>query len=187
MKILFIDTETGGLNAKKSALIQLSGIVRTDKKDVEQFNFFIKPPKDLEISEEALAVQGRKLEDLENFDDEEVVFEKFLKLLNRYINPYDKDDKFVVAGYNVGFDVRFLEEFFTRHNNKFLYSYIGRRNLDPLDYILFLQMCGKLPYLENNKLGTWCEYFSIPLDAHDSFNDIVATKKLIFETVKIIK
>ena len=35
-KIIFIDTETGGVNPEKAALIQLSGIIRIDKKDVEK-------------------------------------------------------------------------------------------------------------------------------------------------------
>ena len=53
MKILFIDTETGGVNPKESALIQLSGIVRIDKKDVEEFNFFIKPFARSEVNAKA--------------------------------------------------------------------------------------------------------------------------------------
>ena len=38
MKILFIDTETGGIT-EKSALIQLSGIVQIGKEVAEEFNF----------------------------------------------------------------------------------------------------------------------------------------------------
>ena len=60
MKILFLDTETGGVNPKESALIQLSGIVRIDKKDVEEFNFFIKPFEGSEVNPKALEVQDRK-------------------------------------------------------------------------------------------------------------------------------
>ena len=66
MKILFLDTETGGVNPKESALIQLSGIVRIDKKDVEEFNFFIKPFEGSEVNPKALEVQGRTLEELDS-------------------------------------------------------------------------------------------------------------------------
>lgn len=189
MKILFIDTETGGIDSKKSALIQMSGIIRVDKKNVEEFNFFIKPFVGSEVTQEALNVQGRTFLDLEDekYEEEEIVYKKFQDILNKYVDKFDKEDKFVVAGYNVKFDINFLEEFFKRNNDKYLFSYIKRRNLDPIDYIPFLQMCNLLPELPNNKLGTWCEYFNIPLDAHDSLNDIRATKDLIFETVKLLK
>ena len=39
-KIIFIDTETGGVNAEKSALIQLSGIIEVDGTEKEKFNFY---------------------------------------------------------------------------------------------------------------------------------------------------
>ena len=53
--------------------------------------------------------------------------------------------------------MNFLNEFFKRNGDKYLFSYIERKVLDPFEYITFLQMCGKLPTLENNKLETWCE------------------------------
>lgn len=188
MKLLFIDTETGGLDSKNSALIQLSGIIRVDKKDVEQFNFFIKPFEGAEVAEEALAVQGRTTEDLKDskYKSEEEVFREFKALLDKYVDKFDRNDKFILAGYNVKFDMNFLNEFFKRNGDKYLFSYIERKVLDPFEYITFLQMCGKLPTLQNNKLETWCEHFKIPLDAHDSLNDIIATKQLIFETVKVL-
>ena len=189
MKILFVDTETGGLNPKESALIQLSGIIRVDKKDVETFNYFIKPFPGAQVEQQALDVQKRTLEDLKDpkFKNEEEVYRHFVNLLDKYIDKYDRNDKFVVAGYNVNFDVRFLQEFFKRNNNNFFYSYISKMVLDPFTYIPFFQMCGKLPVLENNKLETWCKHFGIELDAHDSLNDIIATKKLILQTTKLVK
>ena len=36
-----------------------------------------------------------------------------------------------------------------------------------------------IPKLANNKLGTLCEYFDIKFEAHDSMEDIIATKALI--------
>ena len=189
MKILFIDTETGGLDSKKSALLQLSGIIRINKKDVETFNFFIKPFDGAIVDQATLDVQKRTREDLEDekFKPENEVYLEFIELLDKYVNKYDKDDKFIIAGYNIDFDIKFLQEFFKRNNNNFLYSYICKMTLDPFKYIPFLQLCGKLPFLENNKLETWCKYFNIELDAHDSLNDIIATKELILQSTKLLK
>ena len=188
-KIIFIDTETGGVNAEKSALIQLSGIIEVNGVEKEKFNFYIKPFENSEVNEKALEVQGRTFEELrtDKYIDESIVYKKFLEILDKYIDKYDKDDKFIVAGYNVKFDIDILKALFERNNNKFLFSYFNSSMLDPLYSVRLLQVAGMLPVLENNKLETWCKYFNIELKAHDSLQDITATKKLIEKLVELIK
>ena len=188
-KIIFIDTETGGVNAEKSALIQLSGIIEVNGVEKEKFNFYIKPFKNSEINEKALDVQGRTLEELrtDKYIDESIIYKKFLEILDKYIDKYDKNDKFIVAGYNVKFDIDILKALFERNNNKFLFSYFNSSMLDPLYSVRLLQVAGMLPVLENNKLETWCKYFNIELKAHDSLQDITATKKLIEKLIELIK
>ena len=188
-KIIFIDTETGGVNPEKAALIQLSGIIRIDKKDVEKFNFYIKPFENSEVTEKALEVQGRTLEDLktDKYVEEKEVYKQFINTLDKYIDKYDRTDKFIVAGYNVRFDVDILKAFFQRHGNNFLFSYLDSSMLDPLYLIRLLQIAEILPVLENNKLETWCKHFGIELKAHDSLEDIEATKKLIGKLISLIR
>lgn len=188
-KIIFIDTETGGVNPEKAALIQLSGIIRIDKKDVEKFNFYIKPFENSEVTEKALEVQGRTLEELktDKYVEEKEVYKQFINLLDKYIDKYDRTDKFIVAGYNVRFDVDILKAFFQRHGNNFLFSYLDSSMLDPLYSIRLLQIAEVLPVLENNKLETWCKHFGIEFSAHDSLEDIEATKKLIGKLISLIR
>lgn len=188
-KIIFIDTETGGVNPEKAALIQLSGIIRIDKKDVEKFNFYIKPFENSEVTEKALEVQGRTLKELktDKYVEEKEVYKQFINLLDKYIDKYDRTDKFIVAGYNVRFDVDILKAFFQRHGNNFLFSYLDSSMLDPLYSIRLLQIAEILPVLENNKLETWCKHFGIELKAHDSLEDIEATKKLIEKLISLIR
>ena len=188
-KIIFIDTETGGVNPEKAALIQLSGIIRIDKKDVEKFNFYIKPFENSEVNEKALEIQGRTLEELktDKYVEEKEVYKQFINLLDKYIDKYDRTDKFIVAGYNVRFDVDMLKAFFQRHGNNFLFSYLDSSMLDPLYSIRLLQIAEILPILENNKLETWCKHFGIELKAHDSLEDIEATKKLIGKLISLIR
>ena len=188
-KIIFIDTETGGVNPEKAALIQLSGIIRIDKKDVEKFNFYIKPFENSEVTEKALEVQGRTLEELktDKYVEEKEIYKQFINILDKYIDKYDRTDKFIVAGYNVRFDVDILKAFFQRHGNNFLFSYLDSSMLDPLYSIRLLQIAEVLPVLENNKLETWCKHFGIELKAHDSLEDIEATKKLIGKLISLIR
>lgn len=185
MKILFIDTETGGLS-QNSALIQLSGIVQIDKTEAEVFNFYVKPFPNSEVTDVALAIQNRTREEVETFEDEEIVFQKFISILNKYVDKYDKNDKFILAGYNINFDKEVLNRFFRRNKNNFFFSYVQGAVLDPLYMITPLQLLNKIPVLDNNKLETWCEYFNISLDAHDSLEDIKATKKLARELMRLM-
>ncbi|MGL5951409.1 MAG: 3'-5' exonuclease [Cetobacterium sp.] len=187
MKIIYLDTETTGLS-DNAAIIQLSGIVEIDGEVVEMFNLFGRPHEGAEVSEEALKIQGRTLEEVESSPNSsrELHF-NFLEILDRYINRYDKNDKFIVAGYNVEFDVTKLRELFQRNNHKYLFSYIDHRKLDPLHWILPLQILGKIPKLENNKLETWCKHFGIELQAHDSLEDIKATRELIDRFMGMMK
>ena len=190
-KILYIDSETGGTNPEKSALIQLSGIIEIDGIEKEKFNFYVKPFENSEVNEEALQVQNRTFEELKDdkYVNEKEVYTDFVSILDKYVNKYDKNDKFLVSGFNVNFDVNMLKAFFVRNHNPFLFSYIESPTfaLDPMLIITFLQMANIIPKLENNKLGTLCKYFNIDFQAHDSLEDIVATKKLIKKIVSILE
>ena len=80
-----------------------------------------------------------------------------------------------------------MKAFFQRHGNNFLFSYLDSSMLDPLYSIRLLQIAEVLPVLENNKLETWCKHFGIELKAHDSLEDIEATKKLIGKLISLIR
>lgn len=182
-KILYIDTETGGVDFQNSALIQLSGIIEIDGIEQERFNFYVKPFGNSIVTDEALQVQGRTFADLatDKYIDEKIVYRDFVAVLDKYIDKYDKTDKFLVAGFNVNFDINMIKALFLRNHNSFLYSYIESASfvLDPMQIVTFLQEAQVLPKLANNKLGTLCEYFNIKFEAHDSMEDIIATKALI--------
>lgn len=151
MKILFVDTETGGIT-ERSALIQLSGIVQIGKEVAEEFNFYIKPFPGSEVTDEALKIQGRTREEVETYDSEEEVFIKFMKILNKHIDKYNKEDKFLVGGYNVRFDIDVINRFLKRNGEKYLFSYIQATTLDPLQWIAALQLLKKFLCLKITSL-----------------------------------
>ncbi|MGL6064655.1 MAG: 3'-5' exonuclease [Fusobacteriaceae bacterium] len=184
-KILYLDTETTGIT-DNAAIVQISGIVRIGKEVKEEFNFYIKPHKGADITDEALAIQKRTLEEINAFPDGKTAYTQLIEIFDKYIDKFDKNDKFILAGYNVDFDARMLNNFFKLHKNKYMYGYIGQK-LDPLFLIPWLQISKKIPILENNKLGTWCNHFNIELEAHDSLEDIRATAKLINHFFRFLK
>lgn len=42
-KIIYLDTETTGLDKEKNDVIQVAGIIEIDGKEVERFNIFCQP------------------------------------------------------------------------------------------------------------------------------------------------
>lgn len=186
MKILYFDTETTGLT-ENSSIIQIAGMIQIDKKIVERFNIFSKPFEGADVSQEALDVHGLTLEQINSFQDSKDATKQIIDILNKYVNKFDKKDKYIVAGYNVEFDINKLSTFLKKNGENYLFSYIDNKKLDPMHWILPLQILGKIPYLENNRLGTWCDYFEIEIIAHDGMSDIEATRKLIIKLIELMK
>lgn len=178
-KIAWIDTETTGLNPKTNALIQLSGLIEVDGSVKESFDFFLRPWNGAVVEPEALAVNGRSIDEISNFQDHILVIHQFRTLLSKYANKYDKDDKFVFAGYNPNFDIGFLRETFLKAGDNYYGSWFFNCPLDVATIVAEKVVSGlRLP---NYKLVTVCEHYSIGLeDAHSSDNDIRATRELYY-------
>ncbi|WP_426710833.1 exonuclease domain-containing protein [Cetobacterium sp. SF1] len=183
MKILWIDTETTGLT-NNSSPIQISGVIEVDGSIKEEFNIFLKPFDGADIQDEALQIHGLSLEEINNFQDNILGYKELLKIFDKYIDKYDRNDKFIVAGYNVDFDLKQIRKLAEVHGDKYINSYLSYSKIDPLQMIVPFQAIKKLPILENNKLETWCKYFEIPLKAHDSLEDIKATRTLFYKIVQ---
>jgi len=178
MKVLYIDVETTGLDFIDNDIIQLSGIIEVDEVILETFDFKIKPFNFSSISKDALIVNGFSLELCKSFPDPMKVYEEFKNILNKYVDRFNKRDKFYVCGYNVHFDLNFLDYFFRKNNDVFFYAYCNRKYLDPLPILYFLDYKNRI-CLNNYRLETVCRYFNINIKAHDSLSDVRATYKLL--------
>jgi DNA polymerase-3 subunit epsilon len=178
MKILYFDTETTGTDAVRNDIVQLSGMIEVDGKIVEEFNLRCQPFSFENVQREALEVTGLTLTDLMSYPKPDEMYEQFVDLLQLHVNQYDKNDKFYPAGYNVRFDLEFINQFFKKNKDNYWGSYCNWKAIDGLPMMHFLEACGHID-LPNYKLGTVCEHFGIQIDAHDALSDIRATKQLL--------
>ena len=99
---------------------------------------------------------------------------------------YDRDDKFIAAGFNVNFDLDFLRETWFATGGKYgPGSWIFNCPIDVRTTVAEAIGWDKLR-LPNFKLGTVCEYYGVELgeDAHDAMADIEATRKLYHALMK---
>ena len=181
-KVLWLDVETTGLDCKKHGLREVGFIIEIDGVEVDKGVFKINPftytTKDVEIDDYALEISKVSIEDLESYDTVSYCFKELMKKLVKYVNVNDKNDCFVIAGYNVAFDIGFIKEWFKEmgllDSYKDLFHY---KSLDVFSIVFALRHLG-INSAENDKLETMCNYFGIEIEAHNALSDIEATKKL---------
>lgn len=189
-KSFWLDTETTGVDPAKCAIIQLAGIVEIDGKAVEEIDIQMKPFPGAEINHQALEVNGINFEQLESFEPFDKGMRKLVKILDAYVDPFDKRDKMIIMGYKVGFDSDFLRAAFKRMGGDMAKYGFGSRfvpgcQVDVSSFVGVLVAYNGFR-LPNYKLGTVCEHFKIPLEAHDALNDIRATRSLYGKLIEII-
>ncbi len=189
-KIFHFDTETTGLNPFVHDIWQLAFLVEIDGKIVEEHNWTMQPYRFDTVRPEALEVTGITIEELKTFTNPNVVFKRFIKVMNKYIDKFDKTDKFSSCGFNVKFDVEMLRGWFQKNNHKYYGSYFTPQYLDVMGAIFWLVKAEVFPQFENYKLKTICDALGIEIDAHDALSDIKATKVLadvIKDTLRELK
>lgn len=185
-KIFYFDVETTGLNSSTHDIIQLAYIIEIDNEVKEEGNLFVQPFNYETINAEALKINSLTIAQLKTFQSPKEAYKKIYTILTKYVDKYDKKDKFSPAGYNVNFDIRFLKEFFIKNNDKYYGSLFDYHILDPITVLYFLEY-KNLINLENYKLETVCKYFNIPLNAHDALSDIKAIKEVIKKLLTYLK
>lgn len=185
MKKLFIDVETTGLNPDVHAVFQISGEIEIDGKMVEQFDFRARPHKGAIADKKALEVTGITRSDLLGYPSNIEVHSQLTALLGKYVDKYDKKDKFFLYAYNASFDNSFMWSFFQNVGDPYWGSWVWSGYIDVM-VLAAERMQSERHTMENFKLMTVAKKLGIPIEEdklHDSLYDIELTKK-VYEFVK---
>jgi DNA polymerase-3 subunit epsilon len=186
LKVLWIDTETTGLDPQKHGIFQIAWIIDIDGEIRDRGSLLFNPHWAL-IDPVALGVNKRTEDEIRGFQEAQEAFDHFISVLNKYINPYDKEDKFIVGGYNIDFDLGFLVSWAERMEFKYLFSYLSHRTIDPFKALGLLQWLGYVPTTKKANLATVCETLGVSLDnAHDAMADIEATRNLSYKIKSLL-
>jgi DNA polymerase III epsilon subunit-like protein len=178
VKILHIDTETTGLDPIRQDVIQIAGIVEIGGAVVEEFNLFCQPFSYDNISPEALEVNGRTIDEIKTFPSPHDTWAALTRIMGKYVDKYDKADKYTPAGYNVRFDLDFMSQWFQKNGDKYFGSWQNWRALDPLPFLHAMDHAGMIS-LQNYKLETVANHLGIEIDAHDALSDVRATRQVL--------
>jgi len=180
-KLIFFDLETTGLNPEQNGIHQISGCIEIDGEEKECFDFKVAPNPKLDISDEALKVCNKTKEEVMAYPSMDIIYKQFVSLLEKYVDKYDKTDKFFLVGYNnSSFDNQFLRNWFIQNNDKYFGSWFWPNTLDT--YILATQkLLEERSKMIDFKLNTVCSFVGIEIDEsklHDAIYDIELTRKL---------
>ncbi len=178
-KILYFDTETTGRKPLINEIHQIGIIIEINGEVKFKGEFKTRPLITDQIVQEALEVSGVTEKEILKYPHPVDTYKKIITLLGQYVDKYDPTDKFYPAGYNVKFDLEFLQQYFLYQDDKFLGSWFNWRSIDPLNHLYSMDCKGEIN-LPNYQLKTVCKHFNINLEnAHDAMADIEATRKLI--------
>lgn len=178
-KTFYFDVETTGLAPTRCAIRELAFIIDIDGVEERSGCLRSRPSGGDYIDDKAMAKLRVDMEAVANHPLSQMELHTELCLiLGQHVNQYNKTDKFSIVAYNGNFDIGFLQCLFKKCGDKYYGSWFNHKLIDPLMLIRAFEMAGKIDKLPNHKLVTVCEYFNIPITAHDAMSDIEATKEL---------
>jgi DNA polymerase III subunit epsilon len=181
VKIFYYDVETCGLNPRQHSIHQLSAIIEVDGKVVETLDFKIAPHPKSKIDAAALGVCGVTEEQIRAYPSPEAQFRRLKAVLAKYVNPYDKTDKFYRCGFNnAAFDNEFLRVFFDLNGDNSHFMYFRPESLD----VMILAAHYLAPVrdtMPSFKLHRVAKTLGIDVDKdrlHDAIYDVELTREI---------
>jgi DNA polymerase-3 subunit epsilon len=185
MKLVFFDLETTGTNPGKHGIHQISGQIVIDGVIKETFDFHVQPNPRAMIEDEALKVGGVTREQILAYPPMQQVYQEFVAMLGKYVDKFNKKDKFFLVGYNnAAFDNQFLRGFFLQNGDVYFGSWFWSNSIDVM-VLASAYLATRRPDMENFKLSTVVKTLGVNVNdesLHDAMYDIELTKA-VFDIV----
>lgn len=189
IKRCFIDTETTGLDPKLNAVIEIGGIIEIDGEVRDTFSIHAQPlPEDM-IVPKALEVNKTSFNTLMAYPLPHKAYQDFCLLLSKYVNKFNKKDKFLFYGWNCRFDYDFLWQFFLKQEDKYFGSYFSWPTIDVA--CLVAEYLGeRRGEIKDFHLDTVATYFGLKVDEtkrHTALGDAELTRGVYYYIKKGVK
>ena len=131
MKLFFFDLETTGTNPARHGIHQISGEIVVDGETKESFDYHVRPNPKAQIDPAALQVAGVTEAQIMAYPPMEDVYKQLVEMLAKYVDRYDRQDKFFLVGYNnASFDNSFLRGFFRQNGDEYFGSWFWANSID---------------------------------------------------------
>lgn len=183
-RLMFIDTETGGLDPRKHSLLSV-GVVVWDDSFGELFaeEYYIRYENYCVTKTAARINHFDETKQKEISMDPNHVVEKLIDIKKRFFEQYES---IPLAGHNISFDVQFLRQLFDMCGRSYekLFSH---RLVDTYSIIKFLTDCRLVPKTVNSSASAF-KYFGITVNGrHTSLGDAKATMQLYAKLLAVLR
>lgn len=187
LKEIWIDCETGGTDVRHHPLLQICGKIIIDGQSVEKFDIFMRNENQV-LDNEALKVIGRTPLEIAGWQPPAEAYSEFKRIVSRYVDQYNKRDKFHWFGYNPRFDMDFVREWFSRQGNKYFGSYFWTPPIDVWMLAMYGQMRQRADFTDA-KLWTVAQWYGVDVtkfSAHNAQDDIAVTQELYKKVCEVL-
>jgi len=187
-RLLFIDTETGGLDAYRCSLLSIGAVVWEDGLLVASMEIFVTEPE-IQVDPESQSIHGIDLDWLRahGLSPIEAVARIEAFIADHFDSPTGPI-AVPIAGHNVAFDVSFLRRLYrlTQRDYDRVFSH---RTLDTAGIVRFLNIAGILQ-IEGAGSTAAFEHFGIRFEdrrRHSALGDAQATALLFTKLVEAVQ
>ncbi|HPT13801.1 MAG TPA: 3'-5' exonuclease [Bacteroidales bacterium] len=182
-KLLFIDTETGGLDAVKHSLLSIGMVIWEEMEIVDSKEILINDGV-LSVTREALSINRIDIEKHRQtaLSSSQAVDELFAFTGKHFPGK----GKITLAGHNVHFDAGFLKAFLAA-NNKDFSKYFSHRMIDTSSILHYLYLSGQIGQKAVSSDEAFA-FFNIEVRGrHTALGDAIATAELFTKLLGLIK
>lgn len=184
-KLFIYDVETTGVQHWRNSIHQLSCLIIINGEVKEELDFKVRPHEKAIIEPEAIAISNVTQEQIMAYPTQWEVYQKLLAVLGKYVNKFDKKDKFHLAGFNnAPFDNQFFRAFFAQNNDKYFGSWFWADTID-LMCLASNFLRHRRHEMENFKLMTVAKHLGIEVD-EEKLHDAIYDLKLTYQILNII-
>lgn len=177
-KLLFLDTETGGIEPTESSLFSIGIVVWENGNTIFENEIYIKDMT-YKTTAQALLINNIDISQIDKIGlDKLDVVKKLKKIKEQYFD----NDRMTLVGHNVAFDVSFLKQLYKETGFSFLEDF-SHRMIDTSSILQYLYFAKKLE--ENiSSSDKAFEYFNIEVEKrHTALDDCRATVRLFNELI----
>lgn len=182
-RLLFIDTETGGLDPSKYSLLSLGMVVWENMKIIDTAELFINDGK-LAFTTESLSINNI---DIKKHVKIALSSKEAIGKINTFLKKnFQENKKITLAGHNINFDVNFLRFFLTQNDENFN-KHFSHRFIDTSSILYYLYLAG---YIKERTISSSAafDYFKINVEGrHTALGDAIATAQLFSLLLALVK
>ena len=183
MKILFLDTETGGLDETIYSLLTIGLVVWDDKNNIDMKEIwiskeqYITDPKSMAINKINLnLLQEKGVSELDA-----------IKCVENFCTKHFGNEKIILAGHNISFDVSFLKKLYRTYGYDFETRF-SHKMIDTVSILKYLYLSGQITE-ELQSFDAMREYLGITMQddkRHTALGDALATAQ-VFSKLLVLK